>query len=213
MIRLPAFPSRRSVTSRPPSRTDIRRNDLALFLAVVLLMGAGWLILRWSAPPAQTITLGAPLPELHLPAGWIVSTATGSTLAEARNPASASPFASSLRIEATPAQPEQTLDSARAAVALTRSREFDRYRELAAEAVTVLDGQPALLVTYAWLADPTRDSGVNGLPVVVQAQELLFRAGDQWIAVTTAADATTFAQEQPVFEPLFAAFGLQRSAH
>ena len=56
--------------------------------------------------------------------------------------------------------------------------------------------QPALVSTYAYIADPTRDVGANGLPVVVEAQDIMFLEGGQFLVATLAADASAWDDAQ-----------------
>ena len=89
---------------------------------------------------------------------------------------------------------------ARTALGLQRSQDLLRYRELDAVTVTV-NGQPGILVTYAYVADPTREQGAIAPPVVVQAQDLIFPSGEnQALIVTVAADAATWDEEEPAIQ-------------
>jgi hypothetical protein len=115
-------------------------------------------------------------------------------------------------VSTRPALQGETLDGVRADLGFQRSRTLDRYRELAAQPVTVLGGQPALLTTYASLADPTHDSGQNGLPVVVQGQDLIFKTGNQWVIASTSVDAAHADAERDAFALFFAGFGLETPA-
>jgi hypothetical protein len=67
----------------------------------------------------------------------------------------------------------------------------------------VYRNQPALLSTYAYIVDPTRDSGVTDLPVVVEAQEVMFIDDGQFVVVTVAADASQWAEQQRDFQLIF----------
>ncbi len=209
-----------SVTTEPPDEAHIRRNDWVLLGCVLLLLAAGWLV-RWAALDVrQEADLGIGLPPLLYPAGWShtdldLGAALGAESAEgdgllfqARHAAAASPFNSTLRLEALPVLQGATLDTLRADLSLRRSRALERYRELTALPVTVLDGRPALLITFAYIADPTLDSGGNGLPVVVQAQDLLFRHETQWIVAGAAADAAHWPAEEDAFALFFDSLGL-----
>jgi hypothetical protein len=211
MTRFAGFLGRPSVTSRPPTHQEMRRNDWLLFLCVVALMAAGWLIVRVASAPDRKQALGEGLSEVTYPAGWLLASAEGERLFGVTNAASPSLFASTMEIAALPALPGSTLGEARTSLSLQRSRELERYRELASEAVTVL-GAPALLVRYAWVADPTKDSGGNGLPVVVEAQDLILARGEGWARATVAADASEYEQEESAFARFYASLGLERSA-
>ena len=65
--------------------------------------------------------------------------------------------------------------------------------------MTVQGDQPALVTTYAYIADPTLDMGAMGLPVVVEAQDIMFLQDGQFVVVTLAADANDWEDEQNEF--------------
>jgi len=77
----------------------------------------------------------------------------------------------------------------------------------------IATGTPGLLLTYAYIADPTRESGSLGLPVVVKGQDLLFIAndgiGDRLVAATVAADATEWDAHAEDFSAIFTSLGFQ----
>jgi len=107
----------------------------------------------------------------------------------------------------------ETLDSLSASWPLARTQQLERFRNLSADVARGPDGSPALLLTYAYIADPTRESGSLGLPVVVKGQDLLFIANDgianRLVAVTVAADATEWAAHADAFAGLFASLGIR----
>ena len=90
---------------------------------------------------------------------------------------------------------------------------MDRFRNLSGTVIKNADGAPGLLITYAYIADPTRESGSLGLPVVVKGQDLLFVAndgiGDRLVAVTVVADAAEWAAHADDFPAIFASLGFQ----
>lgn len=210
MARLLDFLNPPIVTTEPPTAADIRRNDWVLLGCVLLLLAAGWMV-RWFALDTQrTADLGIGLPAITYPSGWYPSTPTADAAApnegvlfEVANPGSPSTYAPVIRIESLPVRQGDDLDTLRMDLGLRRSREFDRYRELTADPVLVLDDRPAVLTTYAFVADPTHDSGAYGLPVVVQAQDLLFRQDNRWLIASVAADAAEFADQEPDFTLFF----------
>lgn len=216
-----------SPTGAPPTPAEIRRNDVALIVFAVALIAIGWLIGRAAGNRTRTAVLGDGLPAIAYPGDWLKSSpgvaalpapddaagfaagtaaagiaagmSEGGVLFQARNPISPSAFKSELSATARTVREGEGIEDARAALSLERSRSLDRYRELEVTPVAVLDDQPAVIVTYAYIADPTRDSGAAGLPVVVEAQDLLFRQGNQWVAITFAADAAHFVDEARAF--------------
>ena len=210
MMKRIEFLTKPSPTAEPPTRQDIRRNDLLLLAFVVFCLILGWGIRGRALDHSQRVDLGEGLPTVAIPANWLTSSSE-QTLFQARNPGSPSGFKAEIDATAMPIREGDTLDSTRTAVSFQRSQELDRYRELTAEPVAVLGGEPAVLVTYAFIADPTRDSGASGLPVVVEAQDLLFRAGNQWLVLSVLADANHFDAEMKNFQLVFDSLEMERS--
>lgn len=183
-----------SPSNPSPAPGELWRNDLAVLVAVLFALFLGLGIRNGALTAQRSFALGAGLPVIAYPAGWH----TGSTEAlhfQAINPASPSTFDARLAVSLHEVRASQTLDLARAAWALRRSQELMLYRELSSEPVTILDGQPALRTRYAFVADPTRAQGATGLPVVVEAEDLLFLVGGQLVVVSVAADATEWTNE------------------
>ncbi len=208
---------RRSRTSAPPTQAEILRHDAILFACVLLLLTIGWGVrLLALGETTRTVELGPELPAIVFPATWLPTVNppaggddAGEVLLQARNASAASSFNSTLHVEALPVLANDSLGALRIRLGLRRAQELDRYRELAAEPAAVLGGNDALLTTYSFLADPTRDSGGNGVPVVAEAQDLIFRQGDQWLVVTLAADAGRWDAEAAGFAPVRESLGLE----
>lgn len=197
-----------SRTSQPPAPGEIWRNDLAVLVTVLFALFLGLGIRNQALTAQRSFTLGDGLPVIAYPAGWH----TGSTESfhfQAMNPTSPSSFDARLAVSLQEVKEGQTLDLARAAWALRRSQELMLYRELASEPVTILDGQPALRTRYAFVADPTRAQGATGLPVVVEAEDLLFLAGNQLVVLSVAADAGEWEDEVRHFRLIFDSLKLQ----
>jgi hypothetical protein len=189
---------RPSPTGPTPRPFQVQRDDLAVFAVVLFALFLGLGIRSQALNASRSFALGDELPTLRYPAGWITAEPEGLRF-QATNPASASTFDAQVALAVRDLRADETLDLARAAWGLRRSEELTNYRELTAEPVTVLDGQPGLLTTYAYVADPTRPQGASGLPVVVQAQDLLFFDDGRLVAVTLAADAGEWAVERTHF--------------
>lgn len=197
-----------SGTSQAPAPGELWRNDLAVLVTVLFVLFLGLGIRNQALTAQRTFALGAGLPVIAYPAGWH----TGSTEAlhfQAINPASPSTFDARLAVSLQEVRADQTLDLARAAWALRRSQELTLYRELTSEPVTILDGQPALRTRYAFVADPTRAQGATGLPVVVEAEDLLFLAGGRLIVISVAADAAEWEDEVRHFQLAYDSLGLR----
>jgi hypothetical protein len=197
-----------SVTNQPPTQAELRRNDIVVIVwfLFALLLGLG--IRNRVLNASRIMALGENLPEISVPARWI----TGSdedTVVYARNPRSPSTFDAQMSATVRDLNEGENLVLARTALGARRTQQYDRYRELFAEPVHVLDEVEGTLVTYAYVADPTRDSGAVAPPVVVQAQDLIFITDDKVVVVTTAADASEWEADQRDFDAIYNGLDLQ----
>jgi hypothetical protein len=187
--------SKPSVTNEPPSEGELRRIDWAVIIAVIFALFLGFGIRNNAIGASRTVELGEGLPSIKVPNNWITGQPEG-LLLQARNPRSPSIFNAQLSVMTRSLPSGEDARGARTALALQRSQALLRYRELGVDRVTV-DGVEGLLVTYAYVDDPTRDQGALAPPVVVQAQDLIFPSGENTaIIVTTATDAATWDEEQ-----------------
>ncbi len=177
-----------SVTNQPPDQAEIRRNDIITILWFIFALFLGLGIRNNAVNTHRTVALGDNLPSIAIPSGWITGTSDGFVLS-AQNPNSPSIFNAQVTVIARDLNNGENLVAARTGWSLQRSQQLLRYRELSAASATVLDNQPAVLVHYAYVADPTRDAGAAAPPVVVQAEDLMFISGNKFVVVTTAADA------------------------
>ena len=177
-----------SVTNQPPDQAEIRRNDIITILWFIFALFLGSGIRNNAVNTHRTVALGDNLPSIAIPSGWITGTSDGFVLS-AQNPNSPSIFNAQVTVIARDLNNGENLVAARTGWSLQRSQQLLRYRELSAASATVLDNQPAVLVHYAYVADPTRDAGAAAPPVVVQAEDLMFISGNKFVVVTTAADA------------------------
>jgi hypothetical protein len=197
-----------SVTNQPPSAWEIRRNDVVMILWFVLMLFLGMGIRSGVLNASQLLVLGEGLPTIAVPAGWSITKAEGLAL-QAKNLASPSTFDAEVDIFTRDLKEKESVDLAHSTWSLRRSETLPQYRELSVENVRVQDGALGLRTTYAYVADPTRESGANGLPVVVEAQDLIFVQGNKVIVVTTAADATEWTNEALHFQIVFDNLKLQ----
>lgn len=205
-----------SITNQPPTPGEQRRNDLLMIVVILfaIFLGAG---MRNTANRAMRVfALGGPqggqLPTLSYPASWVEAQSNG-VLFRAIDPASPSTFDARVELTARDVKEGETLDQISTSWPLRRTQELDRFRTLSVQAVKGPNDTPALLITYAYIADPTRESGSLGLPVVVKGQDLLFVAndgiGDRLVVATVAADATEWASHSDAFAQIFASLGSQ----
>lgn len=186
--------SKPSITNDPPSERDLSRLDIAVIVTVLFALFLGLGIRNNAVSASRTIELGEGLPSIKIPNNWITGQPEGYLL-HARNPRSPSVFNAEVMVMTRPLTAGQDAVAARTSLGLQRTQDLLRYRELSAEAVTV-NGQPGILVTYAYVADPTREQGQVAPPVVVQAQDLIFPSGSNAVIVTIAADAATWEDEE-----------------
>jgi hypothetical protein len=183
-----------SVTNEPPTQRELSRIDWAVIVTVLFALFLGLGIRNNARNASRTVELGEGLPTIKVPSDWITGSPEG-TLLEARNPRSPSIFNAQLTITTRPLAAGEDAVAARTALGLQRTQKLEHYRELKANTVTV-NGQPGILVTYAYVADPTREQGAIAPPVVVEAQDLIFPSGDnQALIVTIATDAATWDEE------------------
>ena len=191
-----------SVTNEPPSEKDLSRIDIAVIVTLIFALFLGFGIRNNARTASRTVELGAGLPSIDIPSNWITGSAEG-VLLHARNPRSSSSFNTELIVTTRTLPAGEDARGARTAVGMKRTQELLRYRELGVERVTV-DGQEGLLVTYAYVADPSRDQGGNAPPVVVQAQDLIFPSGNgQAAIITIASDASTWDKQQAAIDLIY----------
>ena len=110
------------------------------------------------------------------------------------------PLTPSLAVTGRTLGVDESLEKARAGRGLNLATTLTGFRELAAEEMMVNRDQSALVSTYAYIVDPTRDTGVTDLPVVVEAQDIMFIDDGQFVVVTVAADASQWAEQQRDFQ-------------
>lgn len=191
-----------SVTNEPPTDRELFRTEIAVIVLFVFALFLGIGIRGNAVSNHRTVTLGAGLPSIAVPGGWITGQPEG-TLLHARNPRTRSIFNSELTVTTRPLGGDEAgLTLVRTGLALQRTQDLLRYRELEAQSVTV-NGQPASLITYAYVADPTRAQGAAAPPVVVEAQDLIFAVGDTAVIVTVAADAALWETESAYFRTIY----------
>ena len=197
-----------SPTTEPPSAGDIRRIDLAVLGVVLFALFLGLGIRNQTVNASTWVSLGRGLPRIAYPATWMPRTGD-EYLVRAVNVGSPSLFDPQMAATARPQRADETLELARADRTFQFASSLTGYRELDAEQVMVYRNTPAIMTTYGLIADPTRDSGATGLPVVVQAQDVMFFDNGQFIVVTVAADASQWDAAQADFQTIFASMRLR----
>jgi hypothetical protein len=190
-----------SVTNEPPTDAELSRIDIAMIVTLLFALFLGMGIRNNAVTASHTVELGEGLPSIKVPDDWITGQPEG-LLLQATNPRSPSNFNAEVNVAVLALPPGQDAVAARTVVSLQRTQELDRYRELDADRVVVLDGTEGILVTYAYVADPSREQGAIAPPVVVQAQDLIFPVGEgeNAVIITFATDAATWDEEQPAIQ-------------
>ncbi|MCB0113529.1 MAG: hypothetical protein R2873_08470 [Caldilineaceae bacterium] len=203
-----------SVTNVPPSAEDQRRTDLATIGVIVVAILLGWMIGNGAMNAVDEYDLADGLLSVVVPERWITNVdGEDGVIFSAVDPASASTFDSRVEVIARPLKEGEDLTMLNVSWPLRRGQELERFRTLSSEVVTGPTGEDALLITYAYVADPTRESGALGLPVVVSGQDLVFLAGEadaqQVVVVSTAADAAEMESAEETFAALFDHLGVR----
>lgn len=202
-----------SVTSPPPSEGEERRNTILILLVVVMALAGAW-ALKWVAENAtHTARLGGGLPDISYPASWVSTTPEG-VLWQASDPQSASNFKTRVQIFTRDLHPDESLDTLSVSWPLYRQRTLDKFRNLSTTSAIAPNGNPAIIFTYAYVDDPSLQLGTLDIPVVVEAQDIVWIGGTdtipQLVVLTIAADATAWEQEEPTFQRILAHVGIQQ---
>ena len=198
-----------SPTNEAPTRSEILRNDALVALVVLFALFLGFGMRNQVLSAHKTVELGKDLPKLAYPARWTPRQTDPPLIFHAINPGSPSTFDAQISVTARALRADESLDKARADRAFKLAAALPGYRELAVEEMLVYRDLPALVSTYAFLADPTRDSGAYGLPVVVEAQDIMYLDNNQFVTVAVAADANEWDHEQADFQIIFDSMKLQ----
>lgn len=187
-----------SPTNEAPTRGELRRNDLLAAALVVFALFLAFGIRNQVLNAGTSVRLGENLPRITYPERWRQQSNADALLHVVRA-GSPSTFDTRMVVTGRALRTDESLDDARADRGIKLATSLPGYRELEAERMLVLDGQPALVSTYAYIADPTRDAGATGLPVVVEAQDIMFLGGGQFLAVTLEADAADWEEQAREF--------------
>lgn len=184
-----------SVTNAPPRPREQLRNDLAVLGVILFALFLGFGLRSQALGASHSLDLPSQLGRLTYPAAWTVRE-TPDLLVRVLDAGSPSTFDTRLEVAARPLRPQETLEEGRADLALKRIAGLPAYRELAVGEAEVKRGAPALVVTYSFLADPAHESGIVDLPVVVEAQDIVYVDDGQLVVVTISADANEWEKER-----------------
>lgn len=184
-----------SMTNAPPAPSEQMRNDLAVLGVILFALFLGFGLRSQAFTASRSVELTPELGRLAYPATWTVRQAPD-LLLRVLDAGSPSAFDTRLEVAARSLRPEETLEEGRADLAFKRIAALPAYRELAVEEAQVKRHVPALVVTYSYLADPAQESGIADLPVVVEAQDIVYVDNGQLVVVTAAADANEWEAER-----------------
>ncbi|HRW48940.1 MAG TPA: hypothetical protein P5333_15590 [Caldilinea sp.] len=178
-----------SETNEASAASDQIRSDIAVVVTVLfaLLLALGIRNQVYSASNTAMLDDGAL--RFAYPERWVARQGDESSFS-AVNLGSASTYDARLEVTSRPLREGESLELARFDRGLKLASSLDSYRELEAAEMQVLNGVPALVATYAYVADPTHASGAPDLPVVVEGQDVMFVLGDRFYVVALTADAT-----------------------
>lgn len=177
----------------------MRRLDLPVWIAAVVMLAAGWGLVR--SADARTIGFADAQGSLRLqyPAGW--SPVPGSAaLLEVQDPLSGAPVATTLMVERAPRPADQTLDQIAREGVLERSQQLAMYRVLRQRAIRV-GGRDAVAVDYAFVADPHQSVlAAERLPVVTRGTEVVVATDKAVYRIDIRAAAGVIGRAQVRFE-------------
>lgn len=177
-----------SPTNEAPGPREQLRNDIAAIVTVLFALFLALGIRNQVYTASRLVSIHEGGLRIAHPERWVLQSNDGAGLI-AVNLGSPSTYDSRVEVTSRPLHPDETLERARFERGLKLATELSSYRELEAAQMEVLNGIPALVTTYGFVADPTRDAGVTGLPVVVEAQDILFVKGGMLYVVSLRADA------------------------
>jgi len=150
----------------------MRRLDLPVWVALVVMLAAGWSLLRTTG--ARTVEFADTQGSLRLryPAGWLRVPGSNALL-EVQDPLSGAPVATTLLAHRGPKAADQSLDQAAREGAFDHSQQLPMYRVLRQRPMR-LGGRDAVAVDYAYIADPHESVlTAERLPVVMRGTEVV----------------------------------------
>jgi len=177
-----------SPTNEPPTPREQLRNDLAVAATVIFALVLALGIRNQVYNAANVASLNAGAVRIAYPERWVMRAADDSGFTAIRF-GSPSVYDTRVEVSSRPLNANETLDLARFDRGLKLAAELPGYRELEAAEMQVLNGAPAIVTTYGFIADPTRDAGATSLPVVVEAQDVTFAHDGLLYIVSLRADA------------------------
>ncbi len=191
-----------AVPERPRAGEGLR-DALLVLLTFALAMAAAWGLKTFIEQRTITFTAADGSFTLDYPTGWIAARAASGVFLDVSDPQSSESARARFTVQAEPAAADGSLREAAGLISLRRSEALREYRELSSQATTV-SGQPAIAVTYAYVADPPAGAGPATLPIVVQATDVLLLGRGQVYIFTGASEAAAADYNSPVFQRILA---------
>lgn len=199
----------------PPTPRAERLSVLLVLATVAVALLLGWALK--AAVQGRTSLFSDGVVTLAYPAAWVASQdEEGQALL--RNPrALSSLFAEQVRVTHRPRPTggppgASPLAEATTAWTLSLAQELNSFRNLATEEGLTVDGQPAMQVTYAYVADPAAALGRPGIPVVVRGSDTILVVGDTMTVLTGQAAQENWAAFEPVLAKVIASVRLASAA-
>ncbi len=189
----------------PPGKWLARASQLLVLLTVAMLLVGGWFFRDWLMSQFQYLALSGDSLAIPFPAQWQDDAGEGDLLrVVAPVETDALPPAETVTIHPLPAAPIAKAWPAQ------RSQSLPGYHQIAQSAVALLDGRPALLLTYAYIANHAADDA--RAPEIIQAQDIAFETSSGRLAVITlSADANAWAGVQPAFRRIWRRLGVEEA--
>jgi hypothetical protein len=172
-------------TAEAPCAAEQRWGTVLVVLTFLLALAGGWLLK--TGTEGRSVSFVSPDGRLALsyPAGWTrASVLARGVLLDVFDTQAGSLFPARLRVQARPAAASATLHDLAVLAALDRGNALREYRELS-NTETVVGGQRALKVEYAYVADPPSGAGAATLPIVVRGTDTLVLAGDRLVVISS----------------------------
>ena len=171
--------------NEPPAKSELRRNDLLVAAIVLFALFLAFGIRNQVLNASESVRLGENLPRISYPPRWQVYRKTATAPCCMRSmPAAPAVLTRSCWLPAVCCAATKRWRMPAGDPGIKLASSLNSYRELASERMTVRGDQPALVTSYAYIADPTLDMGATGLPVVVEAQDIVFLQDGQLVIVT-----------------------------
>ena len=178
-----------------------KRLDLPLWVAVVVMLAVGWLVIR--NVEARTVSFTDPQGSLRVryPEGWFPVPGSTAVL-DVQDPLTGAAVPSRLIVVRQPRVPDKSLGQVSTETTLGRSQQLPMYRVLAERAGRV-GGKDALVTEYAFVEDPHESVlAAARLPVVVRGLHVVVFADGTVYHVDVRAAAPIFEHERRRFNAI-----------